>query len=323
MNESTALTIAVEGAQSVTLAKAQMQVIQEYMKSIMKEGVHYGVIPGCKQPSLLKAGAEKLAFAFSLRSTYEVDTIILENGHREVRTKCRLISRVTKEEIGEGNATATTMEGKWRYRQGKNVCLACGTEAIIKGKEEYGGGWVCWKKEGGCGTKFKDDAYEMPKKAEHDNPADYWQTVSMMSEKRAFVNAVRQATAAGDVFTQDVEELSIKIDYDTKPKKQEPIKEPEAIADDLPIDEPPEEEWEEPDPNETEKAIVLVDQESIDYMIKKIRHVKMTKKFVVKFLELNDYADLKDIPQDAFSNLVTSLENSWKAEQKAKKRGKK
>ena len=319
MNESTALTIAVEGAQSVTLAKAQMQVIQEYMKSIMKEGVHYGVIPGCKQPSLLKAGAEKLAFAFSLRSTYEVDTIILENGHREVRTKCRLISRVTKEEIGEGNATATTMEGKWRYRQGKNVCLECGTEAIIKGKEEYGGGWVCWKKEGGCGTKFKDDAYEMPKKAEHDNPADYWQTVSMMSEKRAFVNAVRQATAAGDVFTQDVEELSIKIDYDTKPKKQEPIKEPEAIADDLPIDEPPEEEWNEPEP---EDAVVLVDAETCEYMVGYCRSQKMTRKFVEGILNKKWYEDFEFIPQDKSKDFMKLIKAEWTKAKKLKQGGK-
>ncbi len=35
-------------------------------------------------------------------------------------------------------------------------CPQCGKEAIIKGKEEYGGGWLCFKKKGGCGAKFDD-----------------------------------------------------------------------------------------------------------------------------------------------------------------------
>lgn len=33
-------------------------------------------------------------------------------------------------------------------------CPKCGAAAIIKGQEQYGGGWICWKKQGGCGAKF-------------------------------------------------------------------------------------------------------------------------------------------------------------------------
>lgn len=35
-------------------------------------------------------------------------------------------------------------------------CPSCGQKAIIRGKAEYGGGFVCWKKMGGCGAKFDD-----------------------------------------------------------------------------------------------------------------------------------------------------------------------
>jgi predicted P-loop ATPase len=35
-------------------------------------------------------------------------------------------------------------------------CPKCGTASIIKGKAEFGGGWVCFKKRGGCGAKFED-----------------------------------------------------------------------------------------------------------------------------------------------------------------------
>ena len=37
------------------------------------------------------------------------------------------------------------------------LCPNCGKDAIIKGKEEYGGGWLCYKAKGGCGAKFTVD----------------------------------------------------------------------------------------------------------------------------------------------------------------------
>ena len=38
-----------------------------------------------------------------------------------------------------------------------NNCPLCGKDAIIKGKEEYGGGWLCYKAKGVCGAKFTSD----------------------------------------------------------------------------------------------------------------------------------------------------------------------
>jgi hypothetical protein len=36
-------------------------------------------------------------------------------------------------------------------------CPACKTNKhVIKGKEEFGGGWLCWKNKGGCGEKWQD-----------------------------------------------------------------------------------------------------------------------------------------------------------------------
>lgn len=37
------------------------------------------------------------------------------------------------------------------------VCPYCKAQAVIRGKAEFGGGWLCWKREGGCGTKFDAD----------------------------------------------------------------------------------------------------------------------------------------------------------------------
>lgn len=38
-------------------------------------------------------------------------------------------------------------------------CPECGkSEAVIRGQERFGGGFVCWKKRGGCGHTWKEDA---------------------------------------------------------------------------------------------------------------------------------------------------------------------
>ena len=42
----------------------------------------------------------------------------------------------------------------------QRVCPKCEKPAIIKGKTEFGGGWLCFKKKGGCGAKFTDAEWE-------------------------------------------------------------------------------------------------------------------------------------------------------------------
>ncbi len=41
----------------------------------------------------------------------------------------------------------------------KAVCPACKADAMIKSKAEWGGGWVCFKKKGGCGTKWPEGPF--------------------------------------------------------------------------------------------------------------------------------------------------------------------
>ena len=44
----------------------QTKKIMELKEKAMKEQVHFGIIPGCKKPSLWKPGAEKMCAAFRL-----------------------------------------------------------------------------------------------------------------------------------------------------------------------------------------------------------------------------------------------------------------
>jgi hypothetical protein len=55
--------------------------------------------------------------------------------------------------------------------------------------------------------KKKDGKWVILERVEHDNPADYFNTVLKIAKKRAHVDAILTATAASDIFTQDAEDI--------------------------------------------------------------------------------------------------------------------
>lgn len=188
----------------------QVTKIQEVMSALMKPDTHYGVIPGTPKPTLFKPGAEKLCMLFRLDPQYE-STETWDGAHLTVKTRCTLHHIPTGERRGSGEGSCSTKETKYAYRKGERKCPACGKEAIIKGQEKFGGGWLCWKKKDGCGAKYRDgdkaiESQEAGRVANPDLP-DCYNTVLKMSNKRALIAAVLNVTAASDIFTQDIEEL--------------------------------------------------------------------------------------------------------------------
>lgn len=218
-------------AMSIERVVGQVKLIQQVVGAVMKDGEHYGKIPGCgPKPTLLKPGAEKLSVTFRLVPEYKIDKTELPNAHREYEVVCLLTHAPTGTFFGTGVGSCSTMETKYRYRKAEQKCPKCGEPAVIRGKKEYGGGWLCFKNKGGCGAKFKDgdasiENQEMGR-VEHDNPADYYNTVMKMAKKRAHVDAILTATAASDIFIQDVEDYT---DYKDLPNAHENI--PESVRD--------------------------------------------------------------------------------------------
>ncbi|MDY0362785.1 MAG: hypothetical protein RBR08_15155 [Desulforegulaceae bacterium] len=193
------------GAVSVQEILNQMQLIKSLMTSVMKDGEHYGMVPGCGDKKvLLKPGAEKLMLVFRLLPEIEIRHTEMENGHREYEVTVSLFSS-NGLRLGMGIGSCSTMETKYRFRTGE-VTL---TDRPVP--REY------WKERnpellGGKGfvPKKNDNQKwviaEAGEKVEHNNPADYYNTCLKMAKKRAMVDAVMTTTAASDIFTQDLEE---------------------------------------------------------------------------------------------------------------------
>jgi hypothetical protein len=199
------------GALSLVDIKAQVNLIQHVMKEVMQENQHYGIIPGTgTKPTLLKAGAEKLCLTFRLDPQYEIEQK-QDGKHLTIMSKCTLWHIPSGQRYGSGMGSCSTLESKYAYRTSARKCPNCGSEAIIKGKEEYGGGWICFVKKGGCGAKFleRDEAItaQTVGRAPNEDVADQYNTVLKMANKRSLVAAVLNATAASDIFTQDIEDM--------------------------------------------------------------------------------------------------------------------
>jgi len=225
MDESKALTLPDEAQ-----FRHDIEAINRFQKVVhatMVKDMDYGVIPGTQKPTLLKPGAEKIAKLLGLADQY----IILDQqedwkaGFFRYLIKCQLIHVSNGVVISEGLGECNSLESKYRWRESKRKCPLCEAEAIIKGKEEYGGGWICFKKQGGCGAKFVDGDPEIEEqkigRMENDDIYSQVNTLLKMAKKRALVDAALSAGRLSDVFTQDIEDLAL-VEKAEKPTAEPP-----------------------------------------------------------------------------------------------------
>lgn len=226
------------------------QAIQKFMNECMADGVDYGKPPGFPaeaKPFLYKAGAQKLCAFFGYVPHYETQERIEEwtpekYGEALFYFRFNCVLSKNGEPVGEGIGSCNSWETKYRYRNASRTCPDCGASAIIKGKAEYGGGFICFAKKGGCGAKFKDDDSRMQQevgKVPNPDIADVVNTVQKMAEKRAYVEATLSATGASAFFSQDedvVEPPPPQREQRQAPKRESKPKQapkpPEHVAED-------------------------------------------------------------------------------------------
>jgi hypothetical protein len=169
--------------------------IQTVMQSVMKENVHYGIIPGCKQPSLYKAGSEALlsTFRIAVEPIVEEFTSRDDRGRvREIRYRVKCVGRHigTNYEVGYGVGECSTGEDKYAWRR-----AVCDEEYEAADETDRRIKWGKWQ------NKVQQT------KQIRVSPADMSNTVLKMAKKRAQIDLTLTALGCSDIFAQDLEDL--------------------------------------------------------------------------------------------------------------------
>jgi len=155
--------------------RKRASILHEIMRGVMKEGTHYGTIPGTPKPSLWKAGAEVLCMTFRLAPMIE--------------------SRVTVDDLdAEWAYTGTKRDGSvvngtcFGFFEVESACTIQGPTGEMLSR--------CSARCNNREAKYRGlSVFEIRN------------TILKMSEKRAFVSAILMATGASDIFTQDLEDF--------------------------------------------------------------------------------------------------------------------
>lgn len=169
---------------------AQKRLIQEVMAAVMKDGVHYGVIPGCKQPSLYKAGSEAVLTTFRIAVNPIVEDLSTRDCYR-YRVTCQGILP-SGEIVGSGIGECSTDEEKYHWRGAVNDKEFDATPEDRR-RIKYS-----------RPSNYNKDGET---KQVRTNPSDLANTALKMAKKRAQIDLTLTATGASDVFAQDLEDL--------------------------------------------------------------------------------------------------------------------
>lgn len=191
---ATALTQTIDrGVLPTTEVVARVHRIQEVMKTLMKDKVHFGTIPGTPKPTLYKPGAELLLMTFRIAaSPCQIDDLSTADEIR-YRVTVRGTNQVSGEVVGEMVGECSSNEEKYRWR--KPVCDEEFEDTPADRRREK---WA----------KGYDDRPNYKQKQIRTSPADVANTILKMATKRALIAMTLVTLGASDIFAQDLEDLA-------------------------------------------------------------------------------------------------------------------
>ena len=207
--------------------------------SVLKEGIHYGLIPGTQKKTLYKPGAEMLTtfFGLSVRFVVIESQIDWETGLFYFHYRCQL--HKNSHLVSEGDGSCNSYESKYRWRWIPEAQVPTAdkeqylrrdgtveefTFAVDQAKTtgQYGKPaeyWQVFKSAIADGTAIagkkktrKGEMYDtwtvpgIQYRVPNPDIADIVNTVMKMAEKRALIAATLVGVAASEFFTQDMEE---------------------------------------------------------------------------------------------------------------------
>lgn len=212
----------VERPMSVNELLKQSLSIHEVLTRVMVKDVHYGVIPGTPKPTLYQAGAEKICSTFRLAPRYEVEDLCEpHNNFYRYRVKCSLVTIRDGLFVGSAMGEASSAEEKYQWE--KAVCqkqwdMADPDKRRVKFQR----------------TKDSDDGFIEILQVQR-NCADLANTVLKIGCKRAYISAVKSATAASDIMDVDMDEEAVADLHRTEQKEQAKPKAKSSPAPKLPF----------------------------------------------------------------------------------------
>jgi len=219
---------------SISDTREQLQMLEKFVDEVLIIDRDFGVIPGTSgKPTLFKPGAHNIMTAMQCYSRPQVVDRQIDHvtGFFYVECMTEIILRSTGDVVAVGYGSCNSYERKYRYRNQERTCIHCGKETIIKGKAEYGGGWLCWAKKGGCGAKYDDDdsaiVAQVVGQIENTDLLDQANTYLKMAEKRSDVDAAMKLPGVARKFTQDIGDYADPEGDDTA-IGEEPAQQPQA-----------------------------------------------------------------------------------------------
>lgn len=273
--------IAVQENRPLTAAeiKAQVNLIQEVMAAVMKDGHHYGTVPGCgKKKILFKPGAEKLAMTFRLAVEPHAEEIPTDDGIT-FRVRCHITNQVTGTFLGCGVGECSTKEEKYQWRA--SVC-----------DEEYEGTPEDRRRE--KWKKGYDNKKPYKVKQIKTSPADASNTVLKMAKKRALVDAVLTVTGASDIFDQDLEDMPPELRPNGSGTDKPPMKAPQKKKAAAPSGSKPEVQNPDDAPSEKQLKAIFAILTALGYDSNEIKHEA-----------INEYlSDVLEVPVESAKELT-------------------
>lgn len=196
------MSAVIQVADTRTVSEVQQRMAKiRALKNKMENGIHYGTIAGSPKPCLFKAGAEYLLVLFRLCPLYELVDVKkdIENNFISYVTRCSLVYMEDEKKVATGMGSCNNFEKKYRYKWIKDDKPSEKDllQMIAEGTGKFLEVWENNKKV----KRWHKRVVSNESCFELDN------TLLKMSNKRALVAAVLNATGASAIFTQDLEDM--------------------------------------------------------------------------------------------------------------------
>lgn len=112
-----------EFAITINTARERINMLQDFVREMMVPNVDYGIIQGCKKPSLLKPGAEKLCDIFGFSKQLEIlnRTEDWNTGFFHYEIKIILVNKKTGLVEAEGIGCCNSREKKFKNQDSFSI----------------------------------------------------------------------------------------------------------------------------------------------------------------------------------------------------------